>query len=705
MRVGSAPKKRAQMSMIYLTFFLLLSIPIIIFGIAQDDFDTRKRAFQDLELSEEYPCLISFPNVNPYSLEINRNITVQVDAAMKDVGISGLEVENTAGVIIHEEVFEGAPIEIGTSFTYSPERSGKANLTGTLYTIGGTSVTCEMTSPYGIQGLEIVSSNKAPNFTTRPSQSIPSQNITTGDTYEYTLEATDTDGDRINYSYSFTPRADWLRETIIEDGSGGNLTIKFSGKADKPASYLANIFIHDGYSRNLKSQSWIINVSPSENDIPVVTIIDPAETLRIDEGTTFKTSWEATDLNHITGYKLFITDNPANESEWIAIDGDIPYDKTSYNVNTSDLESGTYKLITQATDNQDPPGTGKGVSPEIVISSTDGFERERDDEVIISQPQVINMVPMSTDEITNKRVTVKATIVAGENAEIDESTIVFKLNNLDFTNEIRINKISEREFTLIYQPETDLEGGLNKGEVTFSDTNGQDVTKSWNFTIQGEDSNSENTYTILGYDIAKNIVHIIGIGVITVILALVAPFVIFSIWKEDSSKEDPTKHTNTKLPPSIPTDDTMYSRSPSYEDSEIKVLVDSTSIQEEQKNIEAEDVWDKYSAPKPQTEEQRLPEKNDETPSETAPPMEIITEETEIKEEMIPTETLSGKTPAEKETLPPPQPEQETQEDNSNKIHSIDTMPEPEIPDIAELEKLSEQLRKIKENEQNPTDN
>jgi hypothetical protein len=71
---------------------------------------------------------------------------------------------------------------------------------------------------------------------------IPSQNIVTNDTYEYTLEAQDPEGDRINYSYSFTPRAHWLNKTIIDDGSSGRLTVKFSGRADKTCKLLSKYF-------------------------------------------------------------------------------------------------------------------------------------------------------------------------------------------------------------------------------------------------------------------------------------------------------------------------------------------------------------------------------------------------------------------------------------------------------------------------------
>lgn len=725
MREKSAPKKRAQLSMIYLTFLLLLSIPLTIFGLTQDDFDLRESAFEDLELSDEHPCLISFSSVNPYSLEVGSTVTVQVDARLEDKGISQLRITEGAEILVHEESFQGSPIEIATSFPYTPQKSGEASLIGELTLTEGGKVNCEITSPYDIQGLQIIPENNAPDFITLPSQSIPSQNIATNDTYEYTLEAQDPEGDRINYSYSFTPRADWLNKTVIDDGSSGRLTIKFSGRADKPASYLANIFIHDGYSKNLSAQSWVINVSPGENDIPVVTITEPTESLRLDKGITFKSSWKAEDRNFIERYELFITRNITDEEQWIAVDEDISYDTNSYNVETSDLTSGTYKLIVQAIDNQTPPGIGRDISPEIVLSATgeppvddpEEDDEDTDDEVILSEPQVINMSPMSTDEITNTRVTTRATLVAGTDATIEEDSIIFKLDNVDYSDQIKINRISESEYTIIYQPETDLDAGLHKAEVSFEDSRGSDINKSWSFTIQAQEVDDDSTYNIFGYEIGKNVIRIIAIGVVTVILAIVAPFIIFSIWRGDKKKDDPTMYTNSKLPPSIPPDDTEYT--PVEKDLGVREMVASEPQQVE--NPE-EDLWDKYSAAKPQDEtsneeqdinieEEELPQKD--TLPNTEKESEMKVEPTpDIPKQEVPTTTPPPPPPSEipEQAQPNTSAGKETSETpNSQPENSVEVkmdeqaaasaIPEPEIPEASELQKLSEQLQKIKEQE------
>ncbi len=700
MPLKSAPGKFKQKSVIYLTFFLLLSIPLVLYGIAKENFDLRKRAFEDLQLSDEYQCLISFPNVNPYSLQEGSTVTVQVDARIKDDYARELRIHNTQGQIIYSEVFDSSKTEFETSFAYSPETSGKADMTGTVTKGQGSLVECKITSPLNIHGLQVVPENSAPEFLSKPSESLPSQNIQTGDMYEYTLTAKDIDGDNINYSYSFTPRADWLKPTVIEDGAGGNLTVKFKGSTNKAASYLAHVLIHDGYSKNVRSQSWVINVSPKENDIPIVTIIEPIESLRIDKGTAFKTSWESVDLNHIVGHELYVTNNPTDEDLWIEIDKEIPYNQNNYSIDTSDLRPGTYKVIVKSTDNQEPPASGIGISPEIVISSIEETDdKKRDDDVLLAQPQIVNVSPSSTDEVTDKLVTIRATLISSEETTIDDYSILFKLNDKDLSEEIRINKISKEQYTIIYHPERELDFGVNKVQLSFKDKEGQEASRTWSFVIKSDKDVSEDSFLIFGYEIPRNVVIIVGIGLITVILALIIPFIIFTIWKGDKRKDDREPYQNDKLPPSTPKDTTQYveisTQEPEYLKDKVKTKEETHTTDEEKK-----DVWDMYSAPKPENLKEESEEISEsqptkivqEQPTPTLPSQEPLqTTESEIPESEI-SEPQSTKVVQEQPTptLPPQEPLQTTEPE----------IPEPEIPDAQQLENIFSQIQQQKTEEE-----
>ncbi|NMC09187.1 hypothetical protein GYA44_02560 [Candidatus Microgenomates bacterium] len=677
----NAPKKSEQRTIINISFFILLSIPLVVFGLLQDSFDTRNRAFEDLELSDENPCIISLPHVNPYTLEVGKTITIQVDARLKNSGISGLEITDSSGISIHQESFEDSPLEIGTSFTYTPEKSGMIDILGMVRKVEGGSVACKISSPFDVKGLRAVANNLSPEFTSKVTDSKPSQDIKTETTYEYTLTAEDKDGDRINYFYSFTPRADWLKPTIIEDGSSGKLTIKFKGTSEEPASYLANVFIHDGYSKHLRSQSWVISVSPAENDIPIIKIINPVESLRLDSGNTFKTSWESSDLNHITKYQLFMAKNIADENSWIQIDNNIPYNQTSYTVPTSNLSSGTYKLVAKAIDNRTPAGIGTAVSPEIVISKTTDIEDKNDDDVVMEIPQVTNMSPSSTDEITNKRTTIKATITASNGATINNDSISFKVDGIDVLNKVKTNKISDSEYTLIYQPQEDLTAGVHKAEIYLKDSSEKEITKGWDFTITEEKTEDSDSFNIFGYSVAKKTVMIIGIGIFAISIALVAPFVIASIWKEDKSDK-----SNSKLPSSLPSEEESYIQQ-SSEMPEVKEMIES-AVPQEESTEHKKDVWDSYTAPTPIIEPE-IPQPSSEIP--TVQPIEVVEPEMPQPAEIPTLQTTEAVAPEIPEPIEIPTP-QTTEE--------FPTIPEPEIPGLEQLQSINDQIVQQTQEEQ-----
>lgn len=612
-----APRKSAQISVIYLTFFLLLSIPLVVFGILNGSFDIRNRAFEDLDVSEENPCIISLPNVNPYTLEVGRAVTIQVDAKLSNAIISELNITDSSGNSIYSEKFDNAPIEIATSFKFTPMKSGVVDLLGIIQKDSGGSVGCKISSPYDVLGLRALANNSAPVFISQPSSSKPSQSIKTGTVYEYTLSAVDEDDDRVNYSYSFTPEAKWLKPTIIEDGASGKLTLKFTGSTNVPGSYLANVFIHDGYSMHLASQSWVISVSPAKNDIPVVKIINPVSPITVVKGKNITVSWEANDLNFITKYQLYITKNYTNTNNWIPINSNIPFKTRTYSFPTSNLDTGTYKVILKAVDNQSPQVSGLAISPEIIITKSGQPVIPPNDIPIIDAPQVINMTPLSTDTITNKRVTVKASLISAEKADINEGTILFKLDRVDKTSEIKINKISPQEYTIIYQSLEDFAEGIHKAEATFKDSAGHEVTKEWTFTIQETvDELKDETVSVFGIDLSKRILLIVGIGLVVVILAIVAPIIIFNVWKEDKMREQEEPHSNEPIKPFIQQQEPEYVEPP-VQAEDIREKVETQPVE-----LPVEEVKEPviFAAPEPVIEEAPTP-----TPAEILPPEPDLT--------------------------------------------------------------------------------
>ncbi len=547
----NAPLTRKKKKNILLTFLLLLALPIFVYGLLENSsFDFRNKAFEDIELSESNPCIITFPNVNPYSLEINSTVRVQVDALSQAFFVKDINISDNMGNILLAKEYTDSPKTVTESFPFTPQTEKAYNLSGSMTDTNNQSYVCVISSPYDIKGVRAITTNTKPQFTTTPRASIPSQNIQTGVTYEYTVQAEDIDKDTINYAYSFTVGEDWLKPTVLEDGGNGKLSIKLKGSTNKAGSYLANIFIHDGYSTHLSSQSWVISVSPKENSNPSVKIIEPVSPVEIKDNTVLKVRWEGEDDSQIIKYEIYISSNPTNENTWKTINKNINPSITSYNIDFKDITDGAYRVIVRAVDNQIPAGMGMDISEEILISKQAPKPPKPDDQIVLPQPQVINMSPTSTDTLSNPLPTIKASLVSSEGATINESSILVKIDNKDITQDIKINKISESEYTVIYIPEQPLTYGLHKVDLTFEDSNKTSVQKSWTFTIEGGEEQEDSEYfNIFGFEIAKRTLFIVVGGLGLIVLAIIIPMIIVAIWKDGSKESEPN---NYALPQSVP---------------------------------------------------------------------------------------------------------------------------------------------------------
>ncbi len=541
MKTRNAPQS-AKKNFLILSLFLVLCLPLIVWQVLNEDFDLRDLAFNQVEVNEENPCVISFPNVNPYSLEINKTVRMQVDAIAQGSGITSLLITDTTGEELFSKKYESSEREIAETFEFTPTEVKAYNIIGTL-SESEYKTACVISSPYDVKGIRAVANNNAPEFTSSPLDSKPSQDIDTSVDYEYTLTATDPEGDFINYVFSFTPNNQWMKYTVINDGSNGSLKIQFRGSTSEPASYLANVFIHDGYSKHLRSQSWIVSVNPAENDIPKVTILSPWEALTITQGTPLNINWAATDRNAITHYELYMAQSLQDEDSWYPVDKDIAYNLEEYMIDTEEISGGTYKAVIEAIDNQNPPLTGRGISAMITII---GEEIDMpDDSIQLPEPQIINVSPTSEDDIANRLVTVRASLLASSDTQIDEDSIEIKVDGVAVTPQAKFNRITEAEHTLIYQTEEEYEAGLHKVDISFTDSEGLEAEKSWTFNIETNQRDGDKFY-VFGYGISKIIAYVIAGGLILLILALIIPIILVKVWKED---EETVEKDDTLTPP------------------------------------------------------------------------------------------------------------------------------------------------------------
>ena len=150
-------------------------------------------------------------------------------------------------------------------------------------------------------------------------------------------------------------------------------------------------------------------------------------------------------------------------------------------------------------------------------------------------------------------------------------------------------------------------------------------------------------------------------------MAVVAPFIIFSVWKKEN-KDDVSG--NDKLTPFVPNDNSKYVEI----DQATEVRRKVTDIKPEEENKE-EDVWDNYSAPKPVlTEEMKQKDLED-----------IIKKEEPIVEPIVNTSPITEpKVPVQEPVVPIEQPTTQVQEP---------VIPEPEIPSSNQFEEIFQQIK------------
>lgn len=528
--------------------FMLLSIPLAVYALINlDSFDTRNRASTDIPTNL---CVIRFPYINPSTIEQGKVVQVQVQANLIDEKISQVTILDRTGDIAFKKTYETneQTSSISETFTFTSSSTGEYSLLGVVETDKGT-------QPCVIEGnrmITVVGNNSAPEFRTTPTSAKPGNVLKVKDSYEYLMQVEDVDGDTINYAFSFTPDANWLKHSVIEDGTNGKLTLKFTGIPDAPASYLANIFVHDGYNQHLRGQSWVINVDQDVNDVPKVTVYEPSKETSVKQGSTVKVSWEASDLNQITKYELFFSQNPGNQSTWIPINTNISNKVGHYIVDTGKLEVGKYQAIVRATDNFNPPAIGFGVSQSInITSSTDKPEQPNtppkpDDGVILVDPQIINISPSKGSKLKNRKATVSATFIAGTGSEIEKTTVVVYVDDKDVTSDLKINEISPSEFSIVYATKSEYEIGNHSVNMRFKDTKGGLAQKDWIFEIIEDDSDSSSdTINIFGLQIPKRTAMIVGGGIIILLLAILVPWILYLLWRGSKDDEYETVYNNT----------------------------------------------------------------------------------------------------------------------------------------------------------------
>src|SRR5690606_16137443 len=85
--------------------------------------------------------------------------------------------------------------------------------------------------------------------------------------------------------------------------------------------------------------------------------------------------------------------------------------------------------------------------------STDPENPEPDDGIILQDPQVINVSPANNSRVEDRNSVISATLIAGTEGKINKESIKFILDDIEKTESIEVNEISESESTITFRPE------------------------------------------------------------------------------------------------------------------------------------------------------------------------------------------------------------------------------------------------------------
>ncbi len=591
----------------------------------KQSFDVAISAFAPIESegTEEYECVVEtftlnvndepadsnpicdlyFENENTQSVPQGRTSNFILHAVDYDDGLSQTKVTFTSPSGESEEISWAMDGETETiinkdskpEFSYTFDEQGQYNIEAIVTDTAGNETTCskitKVTEPKSAAppqiNIVIPGDNGSPEFQTDPyTDSNPGTNIDVGQSYTYTVEATDPEDDIMDYF--IINQTGWLNFTVNESNAG-NFRGTFSGTPTQPGSYTAVVSLNDGFHDHYSTQIWVINVNSSENDTPVVNVVLPQAGDSFGQNEEMRIEWEASDSNLIARFDIYLATDPSNQSTWIPIANNVGYNYDSYIWDTGSTAAGTYYIVVKATDNQNPAASGYGVSGAITIT---GGGKDGGGEVIPEPgegegeagdgdqsdipelyPQITNIKPPNKSKIEEVKPIISADLFASKDNTIAEGSVEVELDDQPITEESEIRGIGEADGSIVYTPEEPLTKSTHKVSVKFKDSSDQIAQKTWTFTI-GEDGEEEeedsDTISILGFDIPRRIALIIGVGLLLLLLALMIPWMFYAAWKRSRDEDEwddgyvPPTDSGTTQPvtPVTPPSDSPYGAQP-----------------------------------------------------------------------------------------------------------------------------------------------
>lgn len=500
------------------------------------------------------PTCTLYPPAQPDTIPAGFASALKLEASDTDGGIARaiVNLSNEKGIVESKTwTAEDAPQSLYINKNSMPPLTFIAQDTG-VYTYStqvtdndGATAECDI---HGAPKINVVipGENGSPVFKTDPyTQSSPGTSLNIGQSYTYTVEATDPESDAMDYFV--LNNTGWLTFTV-NSNKAGSFKGTFSGTPTAAGSYTAGIAFNDGAHNHYSTQLWVINVNYPENDIPVVKISLPPSGYTVENNQKMRIEWTATDHNLITSFNVYISTDPGNEATFVPLITGLSYNFNAYVWDVGATTPGHYYIVVRATDNQTPPATGTGISPSFGISVSTQ-ETPKTQPVVTSHPTITNLYPSDKSEISKSTPFISADFTASDNMVIKENSVVVKLDDNDVTEKSTIEGEKAHSGSFMYKPSQPIGPGTHKVSVMFEDSSGQTASKTWTFIIYKKDEGADDgdaeddtkngeMITIFGFKIPRRIAIIVGVGVVLLIIALLIPWFFYAAWRSSQSEDD-----------------------------------------------------------------------------------------------------------------------------------------------------------------------
>jgi hypothetical protein len=471
---------------------------------------------------------------------------------------------------------------------------------------------------------DVRNNNQNPEITSNPAKT----SLVTGEQFEYSITATDPDGDQINYDIVGLPS--WLKL----EGQ------KVSGSTVTPGSYNFAVFIDDSHG-GYDTQQIVLNVNPPQNQASSIKFVFPVKDSVLSGGSN-TVKWEAADNDGISQIQLFYS---KDGKSWVQI-GTYPEETSETGWDVSSLENNTYLLKLIVTDNSAQKVESSLVSEAFYIANVDPDdgeeeqeEQEEQEEEDTSMPAINNLTPKPDSEIYSRKPLISASLHASNNAQIIADNVKVYLNDEEIDS---ICEISDSE--LLCQLQDELELARHKVEISLTDSKEKSITEEWYFIVieledlgqvsdDAEDSDEEYvTIPILNTQIRKSALTV-SIALCCGALVLIAvPWLVYYIWSKRSGNDDygdggvvqqpeqPTPPLQPSQEPSTGSQSDFYTRQGYPETTPVGTQTQSSESQLYTQPKQEQELQNKTGqSPTPPVEPTQQPSPAQQNPSESMP--------------------------------------------------------------------------------------